>query len=107
VTRPRNGDVGKSGIHQVGASLGVGIDQHMLGGDALSAMTGHGVAMIEVTIFGGIEFYCSAFFQMNRKNPCRRNALDGRQFAIGDPDFLVGSGKLHAIAGGNDCSLSW
>ncbi len=51
-----DGNVAKSGTEQVWVDARVGMNQHALGSEALGAMAGNGVAMIEVTMFGGIEF---------------------------------------------------
>src|SRR5215472_14582884 len=61
-------------------------------------MTGHGIAVIEMTIFCGIQFYHPAFFEAKRKLASRGHTLYGCQFAIGNPDLFVRSRELHAIA---------
>jgi hypothetical protein len=42
-----DGDVSEAGVEQVRVNTGIGIDQDALGGEALGAVAGHGVAMIE------------------------------------------------------------
>lgn len=79
-------------------SFGVGINQHPIGGDPLGTMTGHGVTVIEVAIFCGIQFHGPAFFESQSKIACRGNTFDGRQFAIGNADIFVGSRELYAVA---------
>ena len=49
----------------------VGIDQHALGGKALGAVAGDGVAVIEVPMIGGIEFNESIVVEADRDTSIR------------------------------------
>jgi hypothetical protein len=48
-------DIFESGVEQVRVDAGVSIDQDALGRQPLRAVTGNGVAVIEVTMFNRIE----------------------------------------------------
>ncbi len=51
-----NGDVAEAGIEQVGVDAGIGVDEDAFGGEALGAVTGDGVAVIEMAMLIGVEF---------------------------------------------------
>ena len=51
-----DGDIRETGVEQVRMDSGVGVDEHPLGGEALSAVAGYGVAVIEMPVIRGIEF---------------------------------------------------
>src|ERR1035438_1183354 len=58
VCAARDGNVGHAIVEQVFRSqLGIGVDQHPVGGLPLARMTRHGVAMVKVRILHRIEFY--------------------------------------------------
>jgi len=52
----RDSDVAETGVEQVGMDPGVGVDEHALGGQALGAVAGDGVAVIEMPVIRGTEF---------------------------------------------------
>jgi integrase len=51
-----DGDVGEAGVEQIWVDTRVGIDEDALGGRALGAVTGDGVAVVEMTMLAGVEF---------------------------------------------------
>jgi hypothetical protein len=53
----RDGNVGEAGVEQVRVDTGIAVDQDAFGGQALGAVTGHGVAVIEMTMLAGVEFH--------------------------------------------------
>ena len=55
VTSAGDGDVGEAGVEQVGVNARIGVDEDGVGGEALGAMTGYGVAVDEMTMVSGVE----------------------------------------------------
>lgn len=52
----RKGDISESEVEQVGTNFGIGMDQDALGDEALSAVAGYGVAVVEMAMLDGVEF---------------------------------------------------
>src|SRR5580698_9444999 len=52
----RDGNVGEAGVEQVWVGAGIPVNEHVFGGKALGAVTGDGVAVVEMTMLGGVEF---------------------------------------------------
>ena len=48
-----DGDVAEAGVEQVRVDGCVGVDEDALGGEALGAVAGDGVTVVEVALFGG------------------------------------------------------
>jgi hypothetical protein len=52
-----DGDVAEEGVEQVGVDAGIGVDENAFGGEPLGAVTGNGVAVVEMTMIVGVEFH--------------------------------------------------
>src|SRR5580698_8600383 len=52
----RDGNVGEARVEQVWVDAGIAVDEDAFGGKALGAVTGDGVAVIEMTMLVGVEF---------------------------------------------------
>ena len=52
----RDGDVGEAGVEQVRVDAGIGVNEDAFGSKALGAVTGNGVAVVEMTMLVGAEF---------------------------------------------------
>src|SRR5208282_1703676 len=52
----RNGNVGEAGVEQVWVDAGIAVNEDAFGGKALGAVTGNGVAVVEMTMLVGVEF---------------------------------------------------
>lgn len=55
-----DGDVGEARIEQIGMNARVGMNEHAVGGEALGAMTGDRIAVVEMTIRACVEFNVTA-----------------------------------------------
>jgi len=55
VTGAGNGDIAKAGVEQVRVDAGVGVYKDTLGGETLGTVAGHGVTVVEVAMFFGVE----------------------------------------------------
>src|SRR5208282_2792378 len=52
----RDGNVGEAGVEQVWVDAGLAMNEDAFRGEALGAVTGDGVAVVEMTMLVGIEF---------------------------------------------------
>src|ERR1700691_2171532 len=52
----RDGNVAKAGVEQVRVDPSVSVNENAFGGKALGAVTGNGVAVVEMTMLVGVEF---------------------------------------------------
>ena len=51
-----DGDVAEAGVEQIRVDAGIGVYEDALSREALRAVTGNGVAMVKMTMLGGVEF---------------------------------------------------
>jgi hypothetical protein len=51
-----DGDVAEARVEQVRVDTGIGVNEDALGGKALRAVTGNGVAVVKMTMLVGVEF---------------------------------------------------
>jgi hypothetical protein len=63
-------------------------------------VTGHGVAVVEVTMLARVEFDLAVVVEACREPIIGMNRLDGREVAIGNAKRFVGRGELDAVAYG-------
>src|SRR6202051_1180540 len=52
----RDGNVGEAGVEQVWVDAGIAVNEDAFGGKPLGAVTGNGVAVVEMTMLDGVEF---------------------------------------------------
>ena len=52
----RDGDVAEAGVEQIRVDAGIGVYENALGGKALGAVAGDGVAVGEVTVLRSVKF---------------------------------------------------
>jgi hypothetical protein len=76
----------------------VSIHQNPLGGEALRAVAGDRIAMIEVSVVSGVEFYPSVVVETGGNLPIRSDGLYDGKVAIRDPQLPVGSSELNTVA---------
>ena len=68
VAGPGDGDVGEAAVEQVWVDASIGVDEDAFGGEALGAVTGDGVAVVEMTMLRGVELNLAD----GRHLPCPR-----------------------------------
>ena len=56
VAGARDGNIGKARVEQVWVNAGVGVNEDALGGEALGAVAGDGIAVVEMRMLAGVEF---------------------------------------------------
>ena len=95
-----DGDVGEAGVEQVWVDTGIGVNENAFGGKALGAVTGNGVAVVEMTMLVGVEFDLAVVVEADGEATIGVDRLDRRHVAIGNAERFVGGGKLDAVAYG-------
>ena len=95
-----NGDVGEAVIDELAVgAVGVDVDKDACGSEALRTVRGNGVAVVEVSVFCGVELDVAAGIEFDGKF-LAVDASDVAQFAIGDLVFFERSGELNAFVDG-------
>src|SRR5208282_3709897 len=95
-----DGNVGEAGVEQVWVDAGIGVNEDAFGGEALGAMTGDGIAVVEMTMLAGVEFDLAVIVEACRDPTIGMDLLNGGEVAIGNAERFVGRGELNAVAYG-------
>ena len=95
-----DGNVAEAGVEQVGVDGGIGVNENVFGGEALGAMAGDGVAVVEMTMLAGVELDLAVVVEACTEPTIVMDGFDGREVAIGDAKRFVGRGELDAVANG-------
>ena len=61
-----DGNVGEAGVEQVRVDAGVGVDEDSFGGEALGAVTGNGIAVVEMAMVVGVELDLAVVVEAGR-----------------------------------------
>ena len=94
VCAARDGNVGHAVVEQVfGPQLGIGMDQHPVGGLPLAGMTRDRVTMIEVRILHRIDLGLTASVHLQTHPPILADAFDGSQLAVGQLQVWIRRGE--------------
>jgi len=72
-----DGDIGEAGVEQVGVDTGIGVNENAFGGEALGAMTGDGIAVVEMTMLGGVELDLAVVVEAGEDAAIRKGRFDG------------------------------
>jgi hypothetical protein len=80
----RDGDVAETGVEQVRVDTCIRVNEDAFGGEALGAVTGDGVPVVEMTMFAGLELDLAVVVEMCREPTIRMDRLDGGEVAIGN-----------------------
>src|SRR5437016_87592 len=70
----RDGNVGEARVEQVWVDTGVGVNENAFRSKALRAVTGNGIAVVEMTMLDGVKFDLAAVVEACRKPTIR---MDG------------------------------
>ena len=95
-----DGDVAEAGVEQVGVDAGIGVNKDAFGGEALGAVTGDGVAVVEMPMLTGVELDLPVVVEAGGEATIGMDRLDDSQVAIGNAERFVGRGELDAVAYG-------
>src|SRR5208337_3947390 len=96
----RDGNVGEAGVEQVWVDTGIAMNEDAFRGEALGAVTGDGVAVVEMTMLVGIEFDQAVVVEADRYVTIDVDRLDGGHVAICNAERFVGGSKLDAFTYG-------
>ena len=61
-----DGDVPEAGVEQIRVDAGIGVNEDALGREALGAVTGDGVAVVEMTMLAGVELDLAVVVEAGR-----------------------------------------
>ena len=82
VAGARDRDVGEAGVEQVRVDTGIGVNEDAFGGKALGAVTGNGVAVVEMTMLVGVEFDLAVVVEADGQAAIGVDRLDRSDVAI-------------------------
>ena len=77
VAGARDGDVAEAGVEQVRVDAGIGVDEDAFGGESLGAVTGDGVAVVEMTMLAGVELDLAIVGEVGGETAIGMDGLDG------------------------------
>ena len=92
-----DGDVAEAGVEQVWVDAGIGVDEDAFGREALGAVTGDGVAVVEMTMLTGIEVDLAVVVEAGQNTTLRLNRLDHSHVTIGNAERFVRRGELDSV----------
>jgi len=95
-----DGDVAEARVEEVRVNAGIGMNEDVFGGNALGAVTGDGIPVVEMTMLAGVEVDLPIIDEVGGETAIGIDGLDGGQLAIGNPERFVGRGELDAVAHG-------
>ena len=79
---------------------GIGMNEDAFGGEALGAVTGDGVPVVEMTMLTGVELDLPVVVEAGGEAAIGMDRLDDGEVAIGNAERFVGGGELDAVAYG-------
>ena len=82
----RDGDVAEAGVEQVRMDVGVGVNEDAFGGKALGAVTGDGIAVVEMATVVAVELDLAVVVEPGGNATVGMNRLDGGKVAIGNAE---------------------
>ena len=82
VAGARDGDVAEAGVQQVRVDTGIGVNENAFGGEPLGAMTGDGIAVVEMTMLVGAEFDLAVVVEADGQATIGVDRLDRGHVAI-------------------------
>ena len=95
-----DGNVAEAGVEQVRVDPSVSVNENAFGGEPLRAVTGDGIAVVEMTMVDGVELDLAVVVETCRKPTIGMDGLDGRESRLATPSQAVWGCKLNAVAYG-------
>ena len=77
---------------------GIGVNKYAFGGEALGAVTGDGVAVVEMPMLTGAELDLPVVVEAGGEATIGMDRLDDGEIAIGNAERFVRCGELDAVA---------
>jgi hypothetical protein len=81
-------DVAEAGVKQVRVDAGIGVNENAFGGEALGAVAGDCVAVVEVTVLAGLDLDLAVVVEARREPTIGMDGLDNREVPIGDAEGI-------------------
>ena len=78
--------------------LGIHVDEHAISSLSLTAVTRHGIAVVEMPILLNIECDRATRIEVDSKVATLLDLLDGPQLTVGNMLLSIRSGELYAVA---------
>lgn len=91
-------DVPEAGTEQVRMNAGIGVNEYALGGEPLGAVAGDGVAVIEMPVFGSVEFNPPIIIEPGADPVLGTDGLDHGKIPVGDAKLFVRRSELDSVA---------
>ena len=79
---------------------GIGVNEHAFCSDTLRALTGDGVAVVEMTMLAGTKFDLAITVDAGGEPGTGMDSLDGGEVTIGNAKRFVRRSELNAVANG-------
>jgi hypothetical protein len=79
---------------------GIGVNENAFRSEALGAVTGDGVAMIEMTLLARLELALAVVVETCNEPTVGIDRLDEREVAVSDAELFDGRGELDESASG-------
>jgi hypothetical protein len=95
-----DGDVAEAGVQQVRVEAGVGMNENAFGGEALGAVTGDGIPVVEMSMLTGVELDLPVVVEAGGEAAIGMDRLDNGEVTIGNVERFVGGGELDAVVDG-------
>ena len=93
----RDGNVGKAGVEQVWVDAGIAVDEDAFSSESLGAVTGDGVAVIEMAMLDGIKLDLAVVVEASRKAAVGMNCLNDGEVAVRNAERFVGCRELDPV----------
>jgi hypothetical protein len=74
------------------------VDEDALGGEALGAVTGDGIAMVEMTMLVGVDLDPAVVVEARGKATVGMDCLDDARSRLATPSDLLGARELNVVA---------
>src|SRR5204862_137587 len=91
-----DGNVAEAGVEQVWVDAGVGVNEDAFGGETLGAVTGDGIAVVEMTMLLGLKFDLAVVVEAGGNVTFGLNGFDHSHVPIGNAERYVRRGELDA-----------
>src|SRR5580692_5459059 len=82
----RDGNVGEAGVEQVWVDASIAVDEDAFSSESLGAVTGNGVAVVEMTMLVGVEFDQAIVVEVGGQATIGMDRLDRGHVAICNPE---------------------
>jgi hypothetical protein len=82
-----DGNIAESRVEQIRVDTDIGVDENAFGREALRAMTGDGIAVVEMTMVACVELDLAVVVEAGEETAIRRDSLDDGEVTIGNAEL--------------------